>query len=110
VPRAFSFFSATTNGVAYRGDIWFFLRVDPLEAFAVVVLRPDFTLKAFTSPFAIKADRMTELSGNKVEGGPVSFDIVSGDDGQDHMVHACTSGKDLVISRIRMEEVLAWMT
>jgi len=110
VPRAFSFFSATTNGVAYRGDIWFLLRVAPLDAFVMVVLRSDFTLKAFTPPFTMEADSMTELNGHKVEEGPFSFDIVTGDDSQDHVVHAYTSGTDVTFSRIRMEEVLAWMT
>jgi hypothetical protein len=109
VPRAFSFFSATTNGVAYRGDIWFLLRVDPLDAFVMVVLRPDFTLKAFTPPFTREADEMTELDENKGKEGPFSYDIVTGDDGQDHVVYAYTSGMDVVISRIQMEEVLAWM-
>ena len=52
---------------------------------------------------------MTGLSGHKVEKGPSSFDIVTGDDGQDHVVHGYTSGTDVAISRIRMEEVLAWM-
>jgi hypothetical protein len=109
VPRAFSFFSATTNGVAYRGDIWFLLRVDALNGFAMVVLGSDFTLKAFTPPFTVEADKMTELDGKKVEEGPFSFDIVTGDDGQNHVVHVYTSGNEVVISRIKMEEVLAWM-
>jgi glycosyltransferase involved in cell wall biosynthesis len=106
VPRAFSFFSAATNGVAYRGDVWFLSRVDPLEAFVVVVLRSDFTLKAFTPPFTMEAANMTDLSGHKEL---FSFDIVMGDDGQDHVVHAYTSGTDVVISRIKVEEILALM-
>jgi hypothetical protein len=57
----------------------------------------------------MEADSMTGLSGHKVEKGPSSFDIVTGDDGQDHVVHGYTSGTDVAISRIRMEEVLAWM-
>jgi glycosyltransferase involved in cell wall biosynthesis len=109
VPRAFSFFSATANGVAYRGDIWFLLRVGALNAFVMVVLRPDFTLKAFTPPFSMETDKKAELGGMEVEEGPFSFDIVTANDGQDHMVHAYTSGNDVVISRIKMEEVHAWM-
>ena len=109
VPRVFSFFNATTLGVAYRGDIWFLLRVGSLEAFGMVVLRPDFTLKAFTPPFLMEVDRMTELGGNKVEEGPFSFDIITGDDGQDHMVYAYMSGTDVITRRIRIEEVLVWM-
>jgi hypothetical protein len=57
----------------------------------------------------MEVDRMTELGGNKVEEGPFSFDIITGDDGQDHVVYAYMSGADVVTRRIRIEEVLVWM-
>jgi hypothetical protein len=103
VPRAFSFLSAMTHGVVYREDFWFLLRVNTLDAFAMVVLGPDFTLKAFTIPFVMGH----ELDGSEKSLG---FYIVTQDDGQDHVVYVFTSESgDVIIKQVSMEEILAWM-
>ena len=109
VPRTFSFLSAATRGLAYREDFWFLLRVDVLNAFVMVVLCPDFSLKAFTPPFTIEADLTMEANGLKVNEKALGFQILTRDDGQDHVVFVYTSGDYVVINQISVEEVLAWM-
>jgi len=66
---------------------------------------PIFALKAFDLPFSMKNDRMTEVGGNKVEKGPFSFRIVTGDDGQDLLVHITITNASRVSTRKRHNQM-----
>lgn len=102
VPRAFSFFGASAHGLVYRDDVWFVLRVETLSAFVLVILGPDFGVKAFTAPFI-----MEDSNGVKKDTTFIGFKIATGEDGQDHLVYVYTSGKDAIVKQVLVDDVLA---
>ena len=104
IPRTFSFFSTTIHGIFYREDFWFLVQVDALDAFAMVVLGPDFILKAFTPPYT--------MNGSEAKETPLGFDIVTRDDGQDQVVYAFASkiNDKVIVKPVLVDEMLTWMT
>ena len=109
VPRAFSFFGATAHGIAYREDLWFLLRVDTLTAYVMVVLGPDFALKAFTPPFIMERGSVREANDVQTNDRFMGFDILRQEDGQDFIVFVYSVGADVVVRRFAVEEVLVQM-
>ena len=105
-PRSFSFLGPAISSVIYRGDSWFLLRVEALEAFAVVVLGPEFQLKAYTSPFTVAEDMVGE--SNEKE-SPLGFSIVISGDGKENVVFACISRGGIVIKQLPVETMQTLM-
>ena len=106
VPRSLSFYGPAISSLIYRGDSWFLLRVDAVEAFAVVVLGPDFQIKAYTPPFTFEKEVLREGSGEETALG---FDIVMSGDGQENVIFAYTLRGDVVIKQLPVEFMLTWM-
>jgi hypothetical protein len=105
-PRSFSFFGTAIGSLIYRGDSWFLLRVDALDAFGVVVLGPDFYLKAYTPPFTLGEDVMGESNEKET---PLGFSIVMSGDGKENVVFVYTSHGDVVIKQLPLETMLTLM-
>lgn len=101
-PRSLSFFGPAISSLIYKGDAWFLLRVDAVDAFAMVTLGPDFQLKAFTPPFALG-------KGDERENTALSFDIVMSGDGKENVVFAYTSRGGLGFEQLPVETMLTLM-
>ena len=82
--------------------MWFLLRVDALDAFAMVILGPDFQLKAYTPPFTLKKEDEREKTA-------LSFDIVMSGDGKENVVFAYTSLGHLGFEQLSVETMLTLM-
>jgi glycosyltransferase involved in cell wall biosynthesis len=108
IPRTFSFFSTTIHGITYREDFWFLVQVDALDAFAMVVLSPDFKLKAYTPPFTME---LPSQNGNEAEKTPLGFDIVTRENDQEHVMYAFASriSNNVIIKPVLVDEMLTWM-
>ena len=78
------------------------LRVDALDALAMVILGPDFQLKAYTPPFTLRKE-----GGRKKTA--LSFDIVMSGNGKENVVFAYASGGDLGFEQIPVETMLTLM-
>jgi len=107
VPRSLSFLGPAITSLMYRGDSWFLLRVDAVDAFAMVVLGPDFQLKAYTPPFTLEDDMVREGNG---EERALGFYIVMSRDRKEKVVFAYTSRGDVVIKLLPVETLLTLMT
>jgi hypothetical protein len=99
-------FGTAIGSLLYRGDLWFLLRVDALDAFGVVVLGPDFYLKAYTPPFTLGEDVVEESNEKET---PLGFSIVMSGDGKENVVFAYTSHGDVVIKQLPLETMLTLM-
>jgi hypothetical protein len=98
-PRSFSFFGSAISSLIYNGEAWFLLRVDALDAFAMVILGPYFQLKAYTSPFTLgKEDEREETA--------LSFDIVMSGDGKENVVFVYRSPGHLGFEQLSVETML----
>jgi hypothetical protein len=105
-PHSFSFLGPAISSLIYRGDSWFLLRVDAIDAFAVVVLGPDFQLKAYMPPFTMEKEMVKD---NNEKETALSFSIVMSADGKENVVFAYTSRGDVVIKLLPMETMLTMM-
>lgn len=100
VPRSLSFLGPTINSLIYRGDSWFLVRVEAVDALAVVVLGPDFQLKAYTPPFTVEMESEETALG---------FDIIVSGEGNEIVVFAYISRGDVVIMQLPLESMLTFM-
>lgn len=105
-PRSLSFFGPAISSLIYRGDLWFLLRVEAVDALAVVVLGPDYQLKAYTPPFTLELEMAREGGGVETA---LDFDVIVSGDGNENVVFAYTSRDDVVIKQLPMETMLTLM-
>jgi hypothetical protein len=105
-PRSLSFFGPAINFLIYKGDAWFLLRADAINAFAVAVLGPDFQLKAYTPPFTMEEEMGKESNEKETAFG---FSIVMSADGKENVVFAYTSHDEVVIKQRPVETMLTLM-
>ena len=73
------------------------------------LLGPDFKLKAYTPPFTMEADLAAGTGALKMDERFLAFEMATSNSGKEHVEFVYTSGGDVVISQVPVEEMLTWM-
>lgn len=109
VPRIFSFFKKASNGIEYKGDLYFLFkwRHTSVALYSLLILRSDdFQVKGYTYPFAFKEEGIDDIVCSGLEIFEEAEDA--------SVVVACAAGGATsepvtgLVAKLSLTKLLAW--